>query len=184
MPERNADIILWRKLKNGDSSAFETIYNNEINDLINYGRRYTQNLELIEDCVHDLFVYVWNKRSNLSDTDSIKKYLIVSLRNRILNTLKKNSKTEFVAPEENSFETDDSIEQNIIKLESSRELAFKLEHSFDILSSRQKEAIFLRYYSEMSYENICEVMNINNQSARNLISSGLKKLNTELKNKK
>ncbi len=51
----------------------------------------------------------------------------------------------------------------------------------EILSNRQKEAVFLKYYNQMSYEDICDIMNINYQSVRNLISTALKKLNTELK---
>lgn len=141
-------------------------------------------MDLIEDSVHDLFVYVWNHKEKLSDTDSIRKYLLASLRNQIINELKKKSKVAYGEEDKIKDHGEDSIEDKIIDVESRAENKFQLESSFDVLSSRQKEAIFLRYYNEMSYEDICTVMKINYQSVRNLISTGLKKLSVDIKAKK
>ncbi len=111
-----SDIALWKNLKAGEQAAFETIYKREIQILINYGRKYSRDIELIEDCVHDLFVYIWNHRTTISDTDSIRKYLIISLRNRILNTLKKKSRVELKEPEDNLINKDETTEEKIINI--------------------------------------------------------------------
>ena len=179
MSRYKGDIEVWQRLKSGDRNAFELIYRNEIQNLIAYGRRYSYELELIEDCVHDLFVYIWNRRSNLSDTDSIRKYLLVALRHRIFTALKKNKSQEL--NESDSFQEERSIEDNIVQNETKEENALLILNSLQGLSARQREAIYLRYMNEMSYEDICEIMKINYQSVRNLISSGLKKLNTIVK---
>lgn len=44
------------------------------------------------------------------------------------------------------------------------------------LSPRQKEAIYLKFVSNLSYEEISKVMQMNYQSARNLVFRGLEKL--------
>ena len=44
------------------------------------------------------------------------------------------------------------------------------------LSDRQREAIYLRYVSGLSYEELSEVLQLNYQSARNLIHRGIEKL--------
>ena len=44
------------------------------------------------------------------------------------------------------------------------------------LSSRQREAIFLKFYEEMDYQEVAAAMDINYQSVRNLIFNGIKKL--------
>ena len=44
------------------------------------------------------------------------------------------------------------------------------------LSPRQREALTLYYIEERKYEDICEIMNMNYQSVRNLMHRGLSKL--------
>jgi RNA polymerase sigma-70 factor (ECF subfamily) len=65
------------------------------------------------------------------------------------------------------------VEDIMIHDEVDKDKKAKLQEAFKVLSSRQREAIFLKYYQEMSYEQICEVMDINYQSVRNLISKGI-----------
>lgn len=53
------------------------------------------------------------------------------------------------------------------------------------LPDHQREIIYLRYYEEMSYKEICQVLDINHQVARNYASRAIKQLkkllwNTEL----
>lgn len=44
------------------------------------------------------------------------------------------------------------------------------------LSNRQREIIYLRFYQNLDYEEISEVMNINYQASRNLLSHAIKVL--------
>ncbi len=46
----------------------------------------------------------------------------------------------------------------------------------DKLSARQREIIYLRFYHNMSYEEISDVMQINYQVCRNLLSQAIKSL--------
>ncbi|MBK7711832.1 MAG: sigma-70 region 4 domain-containing protein [Bacteroidales bacterium] len=43
----------------------------------------------------------------------------------------------------------------------------------NLLPPRQRHVIYLRYFEEMEFENISQVMNMNVQSVRNSISRGL-----------
>ncbi|MBT8191486.1 MAG: sigma-70 family RNA polymerase sigma factor [Bacteroidia bacterium] len=183
MPKQLNDIEVWKRLKGGDRKAFEQVYRSEIQVLISYGRKYSSDLELVEDCVHDLFIYIWKQRESLSDTDSIRRYLLVAMRHRVLASKNKRKKVELKEPDEHSFQQESSIEERITLKEQNEENAFIVSESLQVLSSRQREAIYLRYMNEMSYEDICEIMKINYQSVRNLISTGLKKLNFTIKNK-
>ena len=49
------------------------------------------------------------------------------------------------------------------------------------LSARQRETVYLKFFEELSYEDICEVMELNYQSARNLIARALTELRQILK---
>ena len=48
--------------------------------------------------------------------------------------------------------------------------------SLNNLSPRQYEAIVLRFYNKLSYLEIAEVMDVNEQSVRNLIQRGIESL--------
>lgn len=175
--------MLWEQLKSGQRKALESIYNINYDSLVYYGKGLCPDIELVEDAIHDVFVKIWTRRENLSQTDNVKAYLLVSVRHKILKLLKKNSKIE-PNVEDKSFSTEEaSVEDHIIEEEFRIEMSGKLKNAFNVLSQRQRQAIYLRYQESMEYEDICRLMEINYQSVRNLISSGIKKLAVDLKKK-
>ncbi|NNE16152.1 MAG: sigma-70 family RNA polymerase sigma factor [Saprospiraceae bacterium] len=171
-------------MRQGNRKAFEIIYNNEVDALLNYGKKFTKDENLIEDAIHDVFIYIWQKKEGLNELTQIRPYLFVSLRHKILNVSKKQQKTEHKEINDSFLDKEVSVEDRLIDDEFQVELSTKVKKSFEVLSNRQKEAIYLRYQSNMAYEDICKVMDISYQSVRNLISTGVKKLQTHLKEKK
>ncbi len=171
-----SDRILWDAMKSGRKSALETIYSREVDYLYNYALRLTRNSDLIQDSIQDLFIELWNKRSSIGSTDAIRPYLITSLRRKIIASLKKESKSSQEVIDDLDFRTDEAIESEIIREETKDEQQQALSSAMNQLSSRQREAIYHKYYNNHSYEEICEIMDINYQSVRNLISQGIKKM--------
>lgn len=170
MSSDSKDIALWQAFKGGDRDAFAKIYNLFIEDLLSYGYRVTNDRQLIRDSIQDLFLHLWHTRENLTDTDSIRFYLYVSLRNRILRNIEKHNHT--------SIDTQDlfeniigvlSVEDELITTEQYSEQIIQLKRAIQQLPKRQQEIIQLRYYHDFSFEEIAEMMQINNQSVRNLL---------------
>jgi RNA polymerase sigma factor (sigma-70 family) len=168
------DQHLWDHLKEGSPDAFKSIYDHHIENLLQYGFRFCQDRATVHDCVHDLFIYLWNNREGLSGTDSISRYLLVALRRRIFES----RKARFADLDEQDipFTADLSIEDQWIADEENHENQLIVRDAFLQLSDRQKEAIYLRYYQNMNYEAICDIMDINYQSARNLVFNGIQML--------
>jgi RNA polymerase sigma factor (sigma-70 family) len=171
------DIALWQAFKSGDRDAFAKIYNLFIEDLLSYGYRVTNDRQLIRDSIQDLFLHLWHTRENLTDTDSIRFYLYVSLRNRILRNIEKHNHT--------SIDTQDlfeniigvlSVEDELITTEQYSEQMIQLKRAIQQLPKRQQEIIQLRYYHDFSFEEIAEIMQINNQSVRNLLHRAITEL--------
>lgn len=175
-----SDQQLWNNLKSGDKSALATIYNREADYLYSYCCRLTTDKELILDCIQDLFIEIWNKRTSIGSTDNIRPYLITSIRRKIIHHLKKNIHTAGEIEEELAFRTEEDIETSMIAKENQTEKNKMLEAGMEGLSKRQREAIYHKYYNNLSYEEICKVMELNYQSVRNLISSGIKRLRENL----
>ena len=139
------DLEIWQNIKAGDKLSLSIAYDKYVDILIKYGSRFTRDVSLVEDCLHDLFVYIWNSRSKLSDTDSIKNYMMISLRRSILKKQKTILKFQNnISDHENNFSTELSIEDIIVNTEINQKKAQQLKNAFEKLSSRQKEAIYLK----------------------------------------
>lgn len=167
--------ILWNRFKKGDSSAFEAIYNGYIDDLLMYGSRFTKDSTLVEDCIHDLFVRIYERREHLNDPKSIKAYLFSSLRREIIHQSgRKEQPHEEI--KESLFHLDIDIEQATIRTELGQEQLQLIQQTMALLSDRQREVVYLSFYNNLSHDEIAQVLGINNQSVRNLLSNGLKRM--------
>lgn len=168
---------LWQAFREGDHAAFQQIYRLYARDLLNYGHRVTQDVPLIEDSIHDLFIELWQSRANLSETDSIKFYLFRSLRNKITRVRQRDLFFQASDIETVPMPTDDFIiEGKLIESEEAEHVYRQLQKSYVLLTPRQQEALNLRYYQHFGNEEVARIMGVNYQSACRFIYSALKTL--------
>ncbi|MBB6462128.1 RNA polymerase sigma factor [Flammeovirga kamogawensis] len=176
------DLHYWKSLReDNDASALKFFYNQYIKLLYKYGYHFCQDANMVEDCVQDLFLRLWEKRSSLGDTNNVKLYLMVALKRSIYEKVKKGAKTSNTGDEViETFDTGFTMEESIITSETEQINKEKLLQTLEHLSGRQKEVIYLRFYNGFSPEEVSEVMNISNQSVRNLQASALKKMRSNM----
>lgn len=169
-----SDELLWKSFQKGSRPAFEHMYQNNIGHLINYGFKITNDRDVIQDCTQDLFIELWESRENLSKVTSIKYYLLKSLKYKIVRYLKRNDNVIF---DETILEAGDKgawIQSFDDELSSPP--TQQLSVAINKLPKRQQEAIHLRYFLEMSNEEVAGIMGVNYQSACKLIYTALKTL--------
>lgn len=172
--QQNESVLLWDQFRAGELTAFTELYNTYVQTLYNYGKRFTFDKTLVEDCIQDLFIELWNKRDHLGNTDSPKSYLIKSLRNRLLRRLTREHKyTLNHLFEEYDFEVELSPEFSLINEQSSIEQRAQLQQALQQLTKRQREVIFLKFYENLSYEEIATLMSIELRSVYNLVSKAI-----------
>lgn len=166
---------LWECFKEGDKAAFAEIYDKHIYILLNYGSKISGNTAMVEDCIQDLFIDLWQSRARISSTTSIKFYLFKALRNRIYRHEEGVSE---VALQEGypAMQTEPCFEEQVIQMEVESLQMRELRKQVDELPARQKEAINLRYYHNFSNEEVARIMGITYQSACKFIYAALKKL--------
>jgi RNA polymerase sigma factor (sigma-70 family) len=172
------EIELWMSFKLGEKDAFDALYQKYAKVLYNYGCKMINDKTLVLDCIHDLFLDLWRLRETISTPDSVKFYLIKSLRNLMI---KQNNKSNFNF--ESNHETFEfrlphvlDIETEIIAEEKDVELKERLQRAYLQLSPYQKEVLNLRFYEDFTYEEIAKILSINEQSVRNLIQRAIIKL--------
>ena len=171
----DADKNLWKKFKRGNQAAFEALYHQHYTSLYFFALKATAHPEEAQECVQELFVTLWNRRENLGDVTEIKPYLFKSLRRLIYRyTAARTQPTTLIAYE--SCALTFSPEDFVIKAEDDAYRQDTLAKVLNSLPPRQREAVYLKYYEDLTYPQIAEVLHINYQSAVNLIYQALQQL--------
>ena len=168
----------WNAFRGGDRRSFSLIYEKYFNGLYNYGSKFSRNSELVEDCIQDLFVKLWQNRGTINETQSVKNYLYKSLRNTIYSRLNKVENLDIDDESINrlDFNLEISHETFMIENEQSQQMKIKLEKALDNLTNRQKEAVFLRFFEELTYEEVARLMQITVKALYKIIARALENL--------
>jgi RNA polymerase sigma factor (sigma-70 family) len=175
------DTEIWARFRNGDNQSLSLIYNQNARKLYLYGLKFTANHSLIEDSIQDLFSDLVRTRQNLGDTNNIQIYLFKAFKRRLHRQLLKEKRYDLGEnDEEYSFEIAYSIEHEIINAENADLRVKSLHRAIGTLTSRQKEAIYLRFTEGLKYEEISEIMNMSIESCRNLMYRTIKSLKDAL----
>ena len=178
-----SDRQIWDKLRHGHKYALNYIYNQYVEMLYQYGFKFTNDDKQIEDCIQDLFLDLWEKRTGLGETDNIKPYLLTSFRRKLIRALSKNNIIidRNFAIDSYNFVITASAEVHLTKKEAEAALISTMANHLSKLPKKQREVLYLRYYCELQYDEIASVMNISYQSARNLMYKAIKTMKRNFK---
>ncbi len=153
----------------GLNEAFSSLYFLSVDELMAYGRGMGFDEPTCEDGVHDVFCQLYMKRRQLTSVANFTAYLFRSFRNAMLNVHKKNAKQADKEVAQLPFFTEVTILDTMISDEERQDIATTIAQLMDMLTDRQREAIYLRYMHGMSYEEIAELMDLQVGSVRKLV---------------
>lgn len=177
------DDTLWTNLKDGDEKSFSMLFERYYADLVRYGNSLSPYEEKVQDCIQDVFTDIWVYRAALQHSVVVKAYLLSSVRKRIArlserdHIFRKTTSTDSIA-----FLLEFAVEHELIEDDyATKEKVIHLNKLLNELPSRQKEALFLRYHQGLTVEQIAEILDVNYQSASNLLHRGLLSLRKEWK---
>ena len=173
------DQDLWHEFKSGNRSAFIHIYNQYFDELYSYGLQFTQDIDLLKDCIQDVFVRLNESKKRLSGTSSIKYYLYKSIKREIIHALKrqKHAVRKLEVIKGRGFEYEISAEEIIIGRQIDEDRIRSIRDAANSLLHRQREIIFYHFFEGFSITQIQELMGFNSvQATHNLLNRALKKL--------
>ena len=171
------EIERWNAMRHGDALSFKWLYLRYFQPLYNYGKKIGVSEQALVESIHDVFVDVWFYRENLSTIHSVKLYLYRTWRRKvnrhISGHLMMDTLESLLAYPE--YE-DNEVLDGTGFVEGSELMAQSLRKLINDLSPRQYEALVLRCFEEFSYQDIADVLDINEESASALVKHGLGQL--------
>ncbi|MDB5263213.1 MAG: sigma-70 family polymerase sigma factor [Adhaeribacter sp.] len=182
MTEATTDSVLWELFKKGDRAAFSTIYQDHIQVLYSYGIKVCDDGEIVEDCIQELFIYLWHTKENLGPTTNIKYYLFKSLRRKIQAYIEADTKKNKISTAfaNDRPATEDSPEYLLLAENHQKNNEEKMQQALLTLTNTQREAIYLRFYDNLGFQEIADIMGLQLKSTYNLISKAIEVLREQI----
>lgn len=175
------DSIYWEQFRKGEKQAFSRIYFAHYNSLYYYGLKICPDTEAVKDTIHELFFRLWNNRDKISQVTAVKFYLLKALKRDLIHKLQRDKKQVALHALATEIDIEFSPEDILMQTEADDEQKKLFVSLLNTLPKRQKEALYLKYYEDLSNDEIAEMMSMNYQSVANLLQRGIKTLRENIK---
>ena len=172
----------------GYSNALNILFSRHKNRLEAFIFSKVKNRDVMDDIIQDTFIKVINSLDNNKYKAEGKfiNWLLRISRNLIIDYFRKNKRKKYISSS-NDFDVfnfikdvDDNWEENKIK----NELIDDLKMVISKLPDKQKEVLFLRHYSNMSFEEIATNTGVSINTALGRMRYALLNLRKMIKNNK
>jgi RNA polymerase sigma-70 factor (ECF subfamily) len=169
------DRALLENLRDGDTTAFETLYGRYLRPVTNYLTAFTRSTDTGREIAQDVFVRLWERREGIDPDKNIVRYLFTMARNRALDLIEdeKHYASEGV-------EAQDQREDTLSFAADIEYIAHEAELIIDIaisLMPPQRRKIYeLSRKEQMSNTQIAELMGISKNTVENHITTALNDL--------
>ncbi len=160
---------------------FEDIVNDYQRDLVNFHYRFVNNRMEAEDLAQETFIKAYKKFHTLNEPNKLKSWLFSIARNTVIDFFRRNKNKPFALDTtilENIPETTAvDYQDKVANLEVSKELDKCIEQ----LVKEDRAIIKLLYYDGFSYKEICELLNINQNTLKSRLHRARKILLTAIR---
>ena len=133
---------------------------------------------MIKDVIQEVLINIWEKRENLSEEVNVKAYLLSSFRRALHRKIKPDIRIVDLQDYHYGFDFNATVDNDIIISEDARRRLEFIKDILNALSPRQKEIVYLRFFANMSREEIAQTLSIAPQTVSNIIQIALKNLRT------
>jgi RNA polymerase sigma-70 factor, ECF subfamily len=170
MPESKS---LFMRIQVGDQDAFKVVFDLYYKHLVLYANRFLGDMDLAENVVQNIFVALWEKRASLK-IDSIKAYLIVSVKNHCRNEIKHQ---KVVRGYESNYSGADSEEAPVFPDEV---VMARINKAIEELPEQRRRIFTMNRVDGMRYKEIAQALNLSPKTVEVQIGKALKYLRESL----
>lgn len=176
------DNNLWTRFRNGDEQALFVIYKTYYNYLYKCGLKLSGDPVLTADLINQVFLGIWERKDSVGEVEHLKAYLVTGLKRMIYKEWEAREKhrTMLQSPDFVTEAFQQSIEEHLVQLQLKEDNRLRILAAVKKLSPRQQELISLRFYQELSYEEMADKTGLSPRTIYNAVYEALKKLKSGL----
>lgn len=168
---------LVKRILEGDSSAFDELYNITFKDVYFHAVNVTDNASDAEDIVQETYIAAWNSLDTLKSPESVGPWLNSIATRRALNLVQSRSKknTESLDDDEKPIDVADENEmpEEIAMREATQEIIRSLVNE---LPEAQRAAVMLFYYDNLSVKEVAELTDTDENTVKSRLRYARAKL--------
>jgi RNA polymerase sigma-70 factor (ECF subfamily) len=168
---------LMEALRAGDESAFESVFQDYRKMVFKTAYLMTGSKEEAEDIVQEVFVSVWRSRKSFNpEKGKLSTWIYRITVNRCLSR-RRRKKPALLSLEGKSIDLPDTKPEEILvtRLEYNR-----LVKAMDALDSRHRSVLVLRYFNDLSYDEVAKVTGVPLGTVKSRISQAMRSLRTQM----
>lgn len=177
MDEHLVDIV--NGIRKGDQKSFKKLFDMYYTEMVKSAYIMLKEKDLAKEAAQEAFVAVWNNRSKLDESKSIRAYLKTATTSRALNILKSIKHHRGVGEEGLGFKRDKSNDPH--KAVEQVEMGKQITAAVNSLPEKCRLVFVMAKYDGYSHKEIAEKMNISTKTVENQIGKALKILREALK---
>lgn len=183
MEAPNLHRITWLEFKSGSEKALHNLYKQHYLGLINYGIKLNGDRQYSNDCIIEMLLGLWEKRTKLPDVENVRSYLLTCLRTTILQHIRSDKLRGIKERHAHTLteQQELSYEDHITRIQTDLIIKNKLIKSLNKLTERQKELLQLKFFDNLDYDEIAAKCNISKRTAYNIVYDALKIMKDNLK---
>lgn len=178
---RDPDVRLMLSVRNDDAAAFEELVLRYQNRLVTVLGHLVSDQELAEDLAQEVFLRVYRARKKYVPGSKFSTWLFTIANNVASNarrTLARRREVQMVAPAGMATTTSMPIDQLAMaasglmptRLADKAELRAVVRQALNALNERQRLAVLLNKFENMSYADIAEAMELSPEAVKSLLS--------------
>lgn len=171
--------ILLEKLKNDDQSAYTIIFTRYYQDMVRFSFGLTRDQDASEEIVQEVFLKLWENRNSLVIHNSLKSFLLKTVQNRSIDSLRHVSITNKYASIvlDHPILSENDTENYILH----SELEANFNHAMAKIPAQLAEAYRLSRIENHNYQEIAKELDVSVRTVEVRISTALGLLRKELK---
>jgi RNA polymerase sigma-70 factor (family 1) len=160
---------LWLLVKRDDRTAFASLFDRLYGLLCLLSCRYTKDITTSREIVQDLFIHLWENRSKIEITTSVKSYMAQAVRFNSIRRVNCDSRSNLSLEKISEKNDEDFYDQ----LEYA-ELQNQILKAIDSLPEQCKKVFTLHRYDNLTYRKIASLLNISEKTVEAHISKALR----------
>ncbi len=170
---------LSERIKNGDKKAFRILFDRYYRSLCFFACKYVNNLTTAEDLVQELFLKIWDNRTELVFERSLKSYLYTSIKNSCLNHLKHLQVENKYIQDKQELESRAFFQEQM----EQEELHRAIYSAINQLPPSCRKVFELSRFNGLKHKEIAKEMGISVNTVKAQMVKAIKTLRKELQNK-